>query len=494
MSQDNPGKRATRSNSTNLTVFQKLDNSNKPIIVQGNLFAESDLEESFDDLNKTLKNTEEQELENQAIGFDDNAFIHELDKKICGNIQISASQTPEERLSAYKKILNNYRVYIIDQKKSDLQSSFQKTEIIEKQNKIIDVLEQRIFELEETINISKTESLPEILVISDSDSENKTVTPDLADTGDSDSVEENMEVKPKDAILAIPVFGGDTKELETFLNTCDLYNQLMAEAQKPNLLLIIKAKIRGEALAKVSPMESLDTWALLKTKLRSVIRKPISYEFAQEDLCNAFQKKDESIEEYAKRFKNKLQKLNEASRALAQTEPEKAILISANEKLAISKFEQNIRDNTVRILVSASSKKSLDETIQIAMHKDMMEKTKNNSKSCSYCGLPNHTEDMCRKKKAANGNNNNNRNQKPSSSFNKQFSKSVSIKEEPKDNGQSSANNQNKQKQNFYKKPNNNANNGNNSNSGQKNVQFIEQPDEITLQEALDFESEASKN
>lgn len=156
MSQDKPGRRTTRSNSTNLTVFQKLDGSNKPIVVQGNLFAESDLEESFDDLNKTLKNTEETELKNQAVGFDDNAFIRELDKKICGNIQISANQTPEKRLSAYKKILNNYRVYIIDQKKSDLKSSCHKTDIIEKQNEIIDTLEQRILELGETIKITET--------------------------------------------------------------------------------------------------------------------------------------------------------------------------------------------------------------------------------------------------------------------------------------------------------------------------------------------------
>lgn len=494
MSQDKPGRRTTRSNSTNLTVFQKLDGSNKPIVVQGNLFAESDLEESFDDLNKTLKNTEETELKNQAVGFDDNAFIRELDKKICGNIQISANQTPEERISAYKKILNNYRVYIIDQKKSDLKSSCHKTDIIEKQNEIIDTLEQRILELGETIKITETRDVSKTIVVDDSDSENQTITPEQSDTGNSETVTKKMEVKPKDAILAIPVFSGDTKELETFINTCDLYNQLMADAQKPSLLLIIKAKIRGEALAKISPLETITTWAALKTKIRNVIKKPISYEFAQEDLCNAFQKKDESVEEYAKRFKNKLQKLNEASRTLAQTEPEKAILISANEKLAISKFEQNIRDNTVRILVSASAKKSLDEAIQIAMHKDMMEKTKNNSKSCSYCGLPNHTEDMCRKKKAANGNNNNKNGQKPSSSFNKQFSKSVSVREEPKDNGQNSGNNQNKQKQNFYKKSNNNANNGNNSNNNQKNVQFVEQPEEITLQEALDFEAEASKN
>lgn len=261
----------------------------------------------------------------------------------------------------------------------------------------------------------------------------------------------------------------------------------MSEAQKPTLLLIIKAKIRGEALVKIAPLTDITTWAALKTKIRNAIRKPVSYEFAQEDLASSFQKRDESIEDYAKRFESKLHKLNEASRSLAQTDPEKAILIKANEKLAISKFEQNIRDNTVRILVTASAKTTLDEAIHIALHREMSEKSKNNKKSCTFCGLPNHTEDMCRKKKAANNNNNGNKNQKPSTSYSKPFYKSNSQKEESKDNTSNQSQNKNES---FNKKPNNGNNNGNN----QKSVQAIEQPENITLQEALDLEAETSKN
>lgn len=54
----------------------------------------------------------------------------------------------------------------------------------------------------------------------------------------------------------------------------------------------------------------------------------------------------ESIEDYGKRIKEKLRKLNEASCLMADTQAEIAILQKANEKSAIAKFEQNIRDTS----------------------------------------------------------------------------------------------------------------------------------------------------
>lgn len=195
--------------------------------------------------------------------------------------------------------------------------------------------------------------------------------------------EEEMEITAKDAILAVPIFSGDSKDLDAFISTCDLYFQLIADAQKPSLLLIVKAKIRGEALTKVSPLDDCTTWALLKARLKERLKKPVSLEYAQEDLNNVFQKNDESIEEYGKRVRAKLRKLNEACNQVADTQDGRAILHKANEKLAISKFEQNIRQSTIRILVAASSKASLDEAIQIALQKDLMERNKN-IRSCSF--------------------------------------------------------------------------------------------------------------
>lgn len=218
-------------------------------------------------------------------------------------------------------------------------------------------------------------------------------------TGVNTESQNKMAVEPKDAILAIPVISNEIKELDAFINTCDLYMQLVEDDKKPKFLMIIKAKIRGEFLSRVSPLSECDTWATLKKRLRDRLKKPVSYEFAQEDLASIFQKRDESLDDYAKRVKEKLRRLNESSRLMADSEQEKKILMKANEKLAISKFEQNIRNDTIRVLVSASAKDSLDEAIQIAAQRDLMERNKNVHK-CSICGLTNHSEETCRRRKS----------------------------------------------------------------------------------------------
>lgn len=357
-----PAPRVTRSQSTSQTDFIKLDQSGRPpdfpkpkkrTTTPSEDERISSDEDSFQSskLESTFTNDPD-----ESVDIDDQELIGQIDRKVNAGINITAEQTDKEKIQNYKKIINNYRIHIIElhRKRKDQVDDLNST--ITDHESINKILQEKIDELQERINKLK------------------------------------MEITAKDAILAIPVFSGDTKELDTFIHTCDLYNQLIDADHRATLLLIIKAKVRGEALSKVAPLDAYNTWALLKNELKTKIKKPMSFEFAQEDLSKAFQKKDESVEDYAKRFRSKLHKLNETSRAMAANDAEKAILQMANEKLAISKFEQNIRDNTIRILVSASAKTTLDESIQIALHKELMEKHKN-IKNCGFCGLANHSEE-----------------------------------------------------------------------------------------------------
>lgn len=452
-----PARRVTRLQSTSQTEFIQLDSSGKPPNLsktgkpssseEDESFQTSD-EESFQSTKLESTFTHDSD---ESVEIDDQELINKIDRKINSEVNITTDQTDKEKIQNYKKIINNYRIYIIELcKKSKGQVDDLNTTITDNETNI-QILQEKIDELQERIN------------------------------------ELMMDITAKDAILAIPVFSGDPKELETFIHTCDLYNQLIDADHRATLLLVIKAKVRGEALSKVAPLEAYNTWALLKNALKTKIKKPMSFEFAQEDLSKAFQKKDESVEDYAKRFRSKLHKLNEASRAMGANDAERAILQTANEKLAISKFEQNIRDNTVRILVSASAKTTLDESIQIALHKELMEKHKN-IKNCGFCGLANHSEETCRKKKASE---NQSKSQRPNTSF--QFKKlsSSSQKEENKDKNTNNDSNDHNKKSSFK-----NPNNGNNSKNNQKNVRFVEEPEAVTLQEALDEEEDAnaSKN
>lgn len=178
-----------------------------------------------------------------------------------------------------------------------------------------------------------------------------------------------MQVEAKEVIAGIPAFSGDVKLLDGFLNAAELYYNLVEDHQKPTVLKIIKAKVTGEALAKAGPFEDeINTWALLKKRLIERIKKPVSLEYVQEDLNQVFQKKGESIEEYD--VKSKLKKLNEASKKLTESNDQVKVLRKVNEKQAINKFEQNIRDPTIKVLVSAAGKSTLDDCIAFAMQKE----------------------------------------------------------------------------------------------------------------------------
>lgn len=220
-------------------------------------------------------------------------------------------------------------------------------------------------------------------------------------------LKEAMSLELKDAVLAIPVFSGDKKELEAFINTCDIYHELISAENQPNLLKIIKSKITGEAFTKISPILTTETWVQIKKKLKDKHFKKVSFEFAQEDLNNVVQLQNESIEQYGYKVRKKLRALNEAIKNITETAEEKAILFKMNEKLAISKFEQNLRDQNIRILVSATTKTTLDETITYALQKELLEKSKNKS-NCSICGMNNHTASTCRRRNTNYSNKNNN--------------------------------------------------------------------------------------
>lgn len=72
----------------------------------------------------------------------------------------------------------------------------------------------------------------------------------------------------------IPFFKGDPKELNGFINTCSMYNQLTPNPLKNTLLTIIKTKITGEALAKIQPIDNYTNWIQLKDALRTRVKNP----------------------------------------------------------------------------------------------------------------------------------------------------------------------------------------------------------------------------
>lgn len=315
---------------------------------------------------------------------------------------------------------------------------------------------------------------------------------------------QKMDIQAKDIISAIPIFTGDMKQFDGFINTCGVYYDIVPQDQKAFVLRIIKAKITGDALSKAGPFDdAIDTWELLKTKLKSSLRKPVSIEYAQEDLNNSFQKKDESIEEYGSKIKSKLKKLNEACRSLAKSDDELKILRKMNEKQAISKSEQNLRNETIKVLVSTANKNSLDECISFAMQKDMIEKNKN-IKQCGYCGLSNHQGNSCRKKQSDNDNKqkfsqktdnksigNGKNNYRSFNNDKKQYKNDNREQFQKPDNGNRFAQNKN-QPQNYNKNKDTNAGESSPKNFQQRKIKTIQpdDPEDVTVEQALQMLNE----
>lgn len=201
----------------------------------------------------------------------------------------------------------------------------------------------------------------------------------------------------KDLVSAIPTYNGDEKQLETFINVCSKFYSLIKDDQKDRFVTIVQTKITGEALADLQPIDDLKTWDNIKKKLEEKLKTPDTYEFAQEELSTIRQRKSESMEEYGKRIRKGLEKLNLATKSLTQDDAALVPLRKANEVHAIRKFEQNMFDEKIKLMIGAANFQSLREAIKFAMNKELFRKTAT-VKTCTFCKNIGHTEDECRKK------------------------------------------------------------------------------------------------
>lgn len=201
----------------------------------------------------------------------------------------------------------------------------------------------------------------------------------------------------KDLVSAIPTYNGDERQLETFINICSKYYSLIEVDQKPQFVTIVQTKITGEALADLQPIDDLKNWPDIKAKLEEKVRTPDTYEFAQEELSTIRQKKGESMEEYGKRIRKGLEKLNLATKSLTQEEAAMIPLRKANEIHAIRKFEQNMFDEKIKLMIGAANFNSLRDAIKFSMNKELFHKT-TSVKTCSFCKNIGHIEEECRKK------------------------------------------------------------------------------------------------
>lgn len=198
-------------------------------------------------------------------------------------------------------------------------------------------------------------------------------------------------------LTAIPTYDGKEKDLESFINVCQNFYDFMDTSQRAQLIGVIKMRIIGRALARIQPTTDLDTWPKLKEKLEKTFQKPLTYELAQYELTLVKQKRNETIEDFAERIQNGLEKMNKAIQNLTTDEGALHALKNTNERQALQQFEQNIFSDDLRIRVDSANKETLAKAILFAKQKEISLKL-NTTKTCDFCKMTGHEISDCRKK------------------------------------------------------------------------------------------------
>lgn len=269
----------------------------------------------------------------------------------------------------------------------------------------------------------------------------------------------------KDLSFLIPEFNGDENKLESFINICSKYYSMMKNDQAALFLAIVQTKIVGEALDDLQPIDDLKSWDAIKAKLQEKVKTPETYEFAQEQLSLVRQKRGESVEDFGKRIRKGLEKLNLATKSLTRDENALKPLRTANEKHAIHKFEQNMFDEKIKLMVGAANFSNLREAITFAISKELFQRT-NTNKTCSFCKNIGHTEDECRKKASQMSPR---KEQKP----NYNFSRGVNSNDFRRSFPQRTYDNRNRNDQgNYYGNYNRNFNRNDTDSTGNRNFQY----------------------
>lgn len=212
---------------------------------------------------------------------------------------------------------------------------------------------------------------------------------------------EMAEMEITDIITMIPVFEGHQKDLDYFISTCTTLEAMVKANQKPMFNSIVKAKLKGIALTKMQPLNTLASWDDLKKRLEEKFRKPLTYEIAQDEISHIRQSRTESIDSYGNTMRLALHKLNKASETLSNEEAARRLLREANEKLAVRKFEQGLYNHNLKLCVGARDFTTLDAAISYALQKENLYRIESRPR-CNYCKNVGHSERECRQKQRNN--------------------------------------------------------------------------------------------
>lgn len=203
----------------------------------------------------------------------------------------------------------------------------------------------------------------------------------------------------------IPFYNGDGLGFAEYISTMDdLWSLLGNDNDKQTFITV--ARIRLSRDAKRAVMNGrYENWDLMKIALRQELKSDNHLQNLREELELIRQNKHETIIQFGKRVKELKRKIEEG------LGPElTADARQINNKMAIRGFIDGLSSDHYKSLAIQAARQTLEETISYILHQEAyanrisMIKSDGNRYSdskniCSFCHLPNHVEENCKKKK-----------------------------------------------------------------------------------------------
>lgn len=237
-----------------------------------------------------------------------------------------------------------------------------------------------------------------------------------SETGPSHSTPLNMSlsltISLSDARSLIPEFTGESRELQKFLDCCDiLISTATTEIETSLFLTIIKSKLNAEAYEILRHCDA-DKWESIKETLINRFQTQRPRIAIQGDLTRLKQGPRDSVKDFAQKLQRTLAELNNATCNEATNANAQSFLLKENEKNAIRVFEDGLSNYQLKTIAKAKGETDLKKLITFILeHSSRIEESQRTFKNsntykrdtqgvinCEFCGKRGHTQANCFKK------------------------------------------------------------------------------------------------
>lgn len=207
----------------------------------------------------------------------------------------------------------------------------------------------------------------------------------------------NLTIEALSALL--PHCDDDLKNLDTFLGQSNLLYEKMKPEDQSTFCLMFRVKLKPAGYELIKSLGLDATWEQIQAALKSETMPPISKHAAQQQMASARQKPGETVHAYAKRTKELLRTLNDASTAGVGNAETVKYILKENERLARHTFEDGLSNGELRTYTRSGRNTDLASAISQAMDGEPRCGARQPIVQCGYCKRHGHSEAECQKKK-----------------------------------------------------------------------------------------------